>query len=82
MPISDETLYLTLSQAGRLMPGTPSPTAMWRRCRHGLKDAEGNQHRLRHVRLGNRIFTTRTWVEDFMAVFIVEDQPDAAPVQA
>ncbi len=57
--------YLTLSQAARFTPGEVSPNAIWRWCRQGVRSRGGDRIRLRHVRQGGRLFTTRRWLEEF-----------------
>lgn len=66
---SDETPaaeeHITLSQAAKLAPGRPSPNCVWRWCREGVKAASGQRVRLKHVRFGSRIYTTRRWLNAF-----------------
>jgi hypothetical protein len=62
-PAADE--HITLSQAAKLAPGRPSSNCVWRWCREGVKAASGTRVRLKHVRFGSRIFTTRQWLNDF-----------------
>ncbi|MCL4198831.1 MAG: DUF1580 domain-containing protein [Phycisphaerales bacterium] len=57
--------YITLSQAARLAPGRPSSNCVWRWCREGVKSASGQRVRLKHMRFGSRIYTTRQWLHDF-----------------
>ena len=57
--------HITLSQAAKLAPGRPSSNCVWRWCREGVKAASGMRVRLKHVRFGSRIFTTRQWLNDF-----------------
>jgi hypothetical protein len=62
-PAAEE--HITLSQAAKLAPGRPSPNCVWRWCREGVKAASGTRVRLKHVRFGSRIYTTRQWLNDF-----------------
>lgn len=62
-PAAEE--HITLSQASKLAPGRPSSNCVWRWCREGVKAASGTRVRLKHVRFGSRIFTTRQWLNDF-----------------
>lgn len=62
-PAAEE--HITLSQAARLAPGRPSSNCVWRWCREGVKAASGTRVRLKHVRFGSRIYTTRQWLNDF-----------------
>jgi len=57
--------HLTLAQAAKLAPGRPSANCVWRWCREGVKAASGQRVRLKHVRFGSRIYTTRRWLHDF-----------------
>ena len=62
-PAAEE--HITLAQAAKLAPGRPSSNCVWRWCREGVKAASGTRVRLKHVRFGSRIFTTRQWLNDF-----------------
>jgi hypothetical protein len=62
-PAAEE--QITLSQAAKLAPGRPSSNCVWRWCREGVKAASGQRVRLKHVRFGSRIYTTRQWLNDF-----------------
>lgn len=62
-PAAEE--HITLSQAAKLAPGRPSSNCIWRWCREGVKAASGTRVRLKHVRFGSRIYTTRRWLNDF-----------------
>ncbi len=62
-PAAEE--HITLSQAAKLAPGRPSSNCVWRWCRGGVKAASGTRVRLKHVRFGSRIYTTRQWLNDF-----------------
>lgn len=57
--------YLTLVQTARAAPSRPSPHCLWRWCRQGVKSRAGERIRLRHVRIGGKIFTKTEWVEEF-----------------
>lgn len=57
--------HLTLSQAARLTPGRVSPNCVWRWCRRGVQARTGGRVRLRHVRQGGKLFTTRRWLDEF-----------------
>jgi hypothetical protein len=59
--------YIRLAEAARESPGTPTPNALWRWCRRGVK-VRGSQQRVRlqHVRSGGRVFTTRAWLHEFL----------------
>ena len=70
-----ETQYLTLGEAARLAPTRPSPNAVWRWCRRGIKSRNGQRVTLKHVRVGGKIFTT---AEDVKAFFEKLADADAA----
>lgn len=52
--------YLSCEEAGLLAPGQPTRQTVWRWTRHGV-----NGTRLRHVRVGQRVYTTQQWLEEF-----------------
>ena len=56
---------LTLSQAARIAPGSPSPNCVWRWCRRGVLARSGERVRLQHVRIGGKLFTTARWLNEF-----------------
>ena len=59
------TDYLTCTEAAKLFPGRPSANCIWRWCRRGVAARNGERVRLRHVRLGGRLLTTRQWLDMF-----------------
>lgn len=61
--ISDE--LIPLSAAAKAAPGRPSANAIWRWCRKGVRSRGGEYIRLRHVRLGGRVFTSLAWLAEF-----------------
>lgn len=56
---------ISLGQAAREAPGNPSPHALWRWARRGIKSRAGHRVFLEHTRLGGRIYTTRSALERF-----------------
>lgn len=46
------------------MPGQPSAGALWRWTQFGVR-AAGQAVRLKHIRVGRRIYTTRAWLNEF-----------------
>jgi hypothetical protein len=60
-----DSRFLTLSQASKLAPGRPSTNCLWRWCRHGVRSRSGERVKLRHVRMGGKIFTSVEWLEEF-----------------
>ena len=57
--------HLTLNQAARISPGNVSPNCLWRWCRRGVLARSGDRVKLRHVRIGGKLFTTAGWIEEF-----------------
>jgi len=61
--------------------------SVWRWCRRGVKSRCGNRIKLRHVRVGGKIFTTEAWLDEFFkataesdaAHFDVEHEPQPKP---
>lgn len=64
VPVGDLE-HITLTQAAKLAPGRPSSNCVWRWCRQGVKAASGQRVRLKHMRFGSRIYTTRKWLNEF-----------------
>jgi hypothetical protein len=60
-PAAGTSRYLSLSQAARTLPGHTHPSTLWRWINKGVAGV-----RLRAVRIGRRVFTTQTWIEDFI----------------
>lgn len=56
---------LTLSQAARIAPGSPTPNCVWRWCRRGVIARSGRRVRLEHVRVGGKLFTSAEWLDSF-----------------
>lgn len=56
---------IPLSAAAKAAPGRPSANAIWRWCRRGVRARGGVCVRLRHVRLGGRVFTSLAWLTEF-----------------
>ena len=61
----DQTGFMTLTQATKIIPGRPSTNCLWRWCRNGVKARNGERVRLRHVRMGGRLYTKARWIDDF-----------------
>lgn len=61
----DRTRLLTLSQAARVAPGSPTPNCVWRWCRRGVIARSGRRVRLEHVRVGGKLFTSAEWLDSF-----------------
>lgn len=72
--------YLTMAQAARCCPGTagrhhPSPGAVFRWARYGLKSRSGQVVRLQHARCGRGLYTTADWLHEFFAKLAAADLP-------
>lgn len=65
--------YILLSKAAKLSPGRPHTSAIWRWCRKGLKSRSGENIRLRHIRVGGKIYTTVEWLQDFFTTVAESD---------
>ena len=57
--------YLTLSQVARQCPSQPSPNTVWRWARRGVSGRNGQKIRLRHVRIGGKLYIPFDAVEEF-----------------
>lgn len=57
--------HITLTQVAKVAPGRPSTNCLWRWCRRGVKARDGQRVRLKHLRIGGKIFTTLGWLETF-----------------
>lgn len=56
---------LTLTQAAARLPHRPHSSCLWRWCRKGVLARSGERVRLRHVRIGGKIFTAQPWLTEF-----------------
>ena len=60
--------YLRLSEAAGILPVPVAPCTIWRWCVNGyFVPATKRVVRLEHVNIGRRLFTTKKWVEEFIA---------------
>lgn len=57
--------YIRLAQAAQIAPGRPSANCIWRWCRKGVLSRSGERVRLKHVRIGGKIYTTAAWLGEF-----------------
>jgi len=63
---------LALAEAAAIAPGRPSAITVWRWCRLGL--LAGNERiRLRHVRVGRKLYTSRADLEAFYRAVAAAD---------
>jgi hypothetical protein len=65
--LSEATRRLTLAEAARVIGVDIGPAAVWRMARKGTLALDGTRVRLRHERIGRKIFTRPEWIEDYMA---------------
>lgn len=56
---------ITLAEACKRVPGRPHASTLWRWCRKGVVSRGGDRVHLRHVRMGSRVFTSNSWIEEF-----------------
>lgn len=60
-----EDSYLTLAQVAASSPGRPHVSAVWRWCRKGVLARNGERVKLRHIRIGARVFVPTGALEEF-----------------
>ena len=60
-----KTDYITFEQAAKAAPGRPTASTIWRWARRGVHIKGGTKIRLRHIRAGARLYTTREWLDAF-----------------
>lgn len=65
--------YLTCAQAAKAYPAKKSATAIWRHMRQGLQSRSGRRVRLRHIRAGRELLTTREWIREFFEELAAAD---------
>ena len=68
-----ELFDLTITEAARLVPGRPSPSAIWRWCRKGVRARNGQRIHLEHQRFGGRLFTSEVALQRFADKLAVAD---------
>ena len=64
---------ITLAEATKLIPGRPSTNVAWRWCRRGLKARSGEVVRLKHRRVGGKIYLTEKAIGDFFETLAQAD---------
>jgi len=69
----DANDHIPLSEAAQLIPGRPHTSAVWRWCRNGILTRSGERIRLAHVRVGGRLFTSRSAIEQFVQATTASD---------
>ena len=62
---NNDDRQLDLAEAAQLCPGRPHYSALWRWCRKGIKVRGDECVRLRHFRIGGRIYTTQADLSRF-----------------
>ena len=66
---------ISLSEAAKITPGRPHTATLTRWCRPGIKARTGERVRLRHWRVGRKIFTTAEALEEFFERTAEADLP-------
>lgn len=56
---------IPFATATHLVPGRPNISTLWRWARRGVRSRGGSRVRLKHVRLGGRLFTSSAWLGEF-----------------
>lgn len=69
----EPTEMLDLLAAAKCFPGDPATAAIWRWCRKGCKSRRGERVYLEHRRVGGKLYTTKTWCEEFQKRLASED---------
>lgn len=62
---SGQAAYVTLTEIANIAPGRPKTNCIWRWCRKGVMSRSGERVRLKHVRIGGMIYSTRQWLDEF-----------------
>ena len=78
------TTYLTCAEAAQSLPNRPSASAVWRWSRRGILSRSGVRIRLKHYRLGGKIYTTEADLHRFFSDLAAADAsyfdtPEPAP---
>ena len=71
--------HIDLTEAAKICPGRPHPSAVWRWCRRGIKSRSGNRVCLRHIRAGGKIYVKRDWLDEFFTAVADADAEHFAP---
>ena len=56
---------ISLSEAAKITPGRPHTATLTRWCRPGIKARTGERVRLKHWRVGRKLFTTAEALQEF-----------------
>lgn len=62
---TDHHPLLDLRQAAKQSPVPISYQALWRWARQGVAARNGGKVRLKHVRVGGRLYTRQDWIDQF-----------------
>ncbi|GMW00526.1 MAG: hypothetical protein AMXMBFR84_16630 [Candidatus Hydrogenedentota bacterium] len=65
--------FLTVAEAAKQTPQHVHASVVWRWMRIGLKARTGERIRLKHVRIGSRVFTTQADLDEFFRVLAEAD---------
>lgn len=81
----DTNEYIDCATAGQNLPGRPSANAVWRWAARGVLGRDRQRVRLRHIRVGKKLFTTMAWLMEFSVEYaaarVIEDAPPAERVE-
>ena len=66
---------ISLSEASKITPGRPHTATLTRWCRPGIKARTGQRVRLKHWRVGRKIFTTAEALQEFFERTAEADLP-------
>jgi len=76
---SGEAAYLTLTEAAKLVPGSPVyPSTVSRWILRGVRLPDGSRLKLRAIRLGSKWHVTAEWMREFFESHTAAFVPDAA----
>lgn len=81
--VFDVAELMSLGQARKLLPTTDgrriSIRSIWRWSHYGLRVSGGAIIRLRTMKLGQRLFTSRAWIEEFATALNPRNQKNPQP---
>lgn len=69
----EERKFLSMTDAAKVLPIRPHVCTIWRWCRKGIQARNGEYIRLRHFRVGGRMFTTKEDLYEFFEKVAVAD---------
>lgn len=69
---------VALADAGRGIPGKPSPSTVYRWCVRGVDRGDGRRVKLRSWRVGRKRFTTEAAITEFVEALNSSDTTEAS----